>query len=133
MMPVGVTIATTAACGLFIAGLGFMAGRLSAPDEVEQMTELVAAQTSQLDAIAAAQAQTLEAASRPVVIDAEIRDKLSEVPPQCRGGIPVDSLACAWSTCVQYGQSSANRPECGPIRDAYLASMACPATERPAQ
>lgn len=133
MMPVGVTIATTAACGLFLAGLGFMAGRLSAPNEVEQMSELIETQTSQLDAIAAAQLQTLEAANRPVVIDAEIRDKLADVPPQCRTGQNPASLSCAWASCLRYSTTDGQRPECRAVEAAYLASMACPATEQPAQ
>ena len=126
MMPVGVTIATTAACGLFIAGLGFMAGRLSAPDEVEQVTGLLEAQSGQIESMGASVANLTEAANRPIVIDAEIRDKLADVPPQCRTGQNPASLSCAWASCLRYSTTNGQRPECRAVEAAYLASMACP-------
>jgi hypothetical protein len=126
VMPVGTTAAIVAISGVLLAAGGFVAGRATAPDDVEQVTGLVEAQSTQIDILGDRMAEIQAQASRPLVIDAEIRDTLAQVPPQCRGDAQVDGLACAWATCVQHGASSANRPECSPIRDAYLASMACP-------
>jgi hypothetical protein len=125
-MPAGVTAAVVAAAAVVLTGGGYLAGRASGRRDVEAVTDAVEAQTEQLATVGDALVEVQAAASRPVVIDAEIRDTLAQVPPQCRGDADVSGLACAWATCIQYGQSSANRPECGPIRDAYLASVACP-------
>jgi len=100
-------------------GAGFGAGRATAPGDAEELAEvrgLVEAQGAAIERVA-------EAASRPVVIDAEIRETLAETPPQCRSGQDPAGLACAWATCLQYGQSSAQRPECRAVEAAYLASM----------
>ena len=75
----------------------------------------------------------LEQATRPIVIDAEIRDDLAQVPIQCRkesGGDPMSPL-CAWATCLQYGQSTAQRPECEDVRDAMLEVFVPPACPEP--
>jgi len=100
-------------------GAGFGVGRATAPGDAEELAEvrgLVEAQGAAIERVA-------EAASRPVVIDAEIRETLAETPPQCRSGQDPAGLACAWATCLQYGQSSAQRPECRAVEAAYLASM----------
>jgi hypothetical protein len=100
-------------------GAGFGVGRATAPGDAEELAEvrgLVEAQGAAIERVA-------EAASRPVVIDAEIREALAETPPQCRSGQDPAGLACAWATCLQYGQSSAQRPECRAVEAAYLASM----------
>ena len=60
----------------------------------------------------------------PIVIDAEIRDKLAETPPACIKD-PL-GLSCQLQACWQYGQSSAQRPECSKIQDAYIETQACP-------
>jgi hypothetical protein len=124
---VGLVITLVALSALGVGGLGFVAGRATAPDSVEQVEGLVLAQSAQLEAQGRTLAELAEAASRPVVIDAEIRETLAETPPQCRQGQDPVGLACAWATCLQYGQSSANRPECRAIEAAYLSSMAQPA------
>jgi len=101
-------------------GAGFGVGRATAPGDAEEMAEvrgLVEAQGQTLERVA-------EAAGRPVVIDAEIRDKLAETPPACIAE-PL-GLACQVQACWQYGQSAAQRPECRAIEAAYLASKACP-------
>ena len=79
------------------------------------------------------QTEMLEQATRPIVIDAEIRDDLAQVPIQCRkesGGDPMSPL-CAWATCLQYGQSTAQRPECEDVRDAMLEVFVPPACPEP--
>lgn len=119
-MPVGTTVAIVSVSAVLLAGGGFLAGRATAPDGG---AEALAAQAQTLDTILDGQTEILTAAARPVVIDAEIRDKLAEVPPQCRGEQDAGGLACAWATCLQYGQSSAQRPECRAIEAAYLKSV----------
>ena len=105
------------------AGAGFGAGWGLRP--VPDSSDLLEAQAATLDALTDGQTELAEVMTRPVVIDAEIRDQLAQVPPQCRTGQDPSGLACAWATCLQYGQSSAQRPECRAIEAAYLASVAC--------
>jgi len=120
---VGLVITLVALSALGVGGLGFVAGRATAPGDAEELAEV----RGLVEAQGATLAELAEAASRPVVIDAEIREALAETPPQCRSGQDPAGLACAWATCLQYGQSSANRPECRAIEAAYLSSMAQPA------
>lgn len=80
----------------------------------DQSAEALEAQAKTLEALSEGQAKLAEQASKPVVLDAELRADLAKVPVQCRradGGDPM-SAACAWATCLQFGQSSAQRPEC---------------------
>lgn len=125
-MPVGTTVAIVSVSALLLAGGSFWAGRASAPDDVEHVATLVEAQSTQIDILGDQMEAVASAASRPVVIDAEIRDKLAEVPAACRKGDP-EGLACALQSCWQFGQSTANRPECREIEKRYLASLqGCP-------
>lgn len=90
---------------------GFGAGWGLHPDASVKALE---AQAGAIEAIQEGQAEILAEVNQPVVIDAELRATLAEVPVQCRkdmGGDPM-SAACAWATCLQFGQSSAQRPEC---------------------
>lgn len=104
------------------AGAGFGAGwGLRGSDTskvIEQQTLLIAE-------IQGNQTEMLEAVNKPVVIDAELRATLAEIPVQCLkdyGGDP-NSVQCQWSTCLQYGQSSAQRPECSDIRDLLVETL----------
>jgi hypothetical protein len=104
-----VTLVTVAV--LASLGLGFGAGWGLKPDASVKALE---AQTEAIHALQEGQTKMLESASKPIVIDAELRSTLAEVPVQCRkdaGGSP-GSVECQWATCLQYGQSSAQRPEC---------------------
>lgn len=90
---------------------GFGAGWGLKPDDT---TKALEAQAVAIADLQAGQVQLVEASARPVVIDAELRSELAQVPVQCRkdaGGDP-RSAECAWATCLQFGQSSAQRPEC---------------------
>ena len=103
-------------------GAGFGAGCGLKPDQTQKALE---AQAQTLEALSDGQREIVEAASAPVVIDAELRATLAEVPVQCivaDGGDPF-SPACAWATCLQYGQSSAQRPECREIEAAMLEAL----------
>jgi len=90
---------------------GFGAGWGLKPDASVKALE---AQTEAIEALQEGQSKMLENASKPIVIDAELKATLAEVPVQCRkdlGGDPT-SVQCQWATCLQFGQSSAQRPEC---------------------
>ena len=103
-------------------GAGFGAGWGLKPDASVKALE---AQAQSIDAILDGQTEILIEASKPIVIDAELRSELAEVPVQCRikaGGDP-SSVQCQWATCLQFGQSSANRPECSDIRDLLVDSL----------
>lgn len=129
-MPAGTTIAITAGAAVLLAGGGFLAGRGTAPD---QAVPLVEAQTEQLDVLADGMADLVGRTQAPITLDAETRAALAQTPPQCvevLGGDPL-STACAWATCLQYGQSSAQRPECRAVEAAYLAGV--PACSEPAE
>jgi len=95
-------------------GVGFGAGWGLKPDQTQKALE---AQAVAIEEIAEGQVAILDAAQKPVIIDSEIKAELAEVPVQCRktlGGDPT-SIECQWATCLQFGQSSANRPECSAI------------------
>jgi hypothetical protein len=119
LLSLGIIIGTAA---------GFGAGWGLKPDDTQEALE---AQAKTLTDLSAGQRQIAEAAARPVVIDAELRSTLAEVPVQCReevGGDPM-SAACQWATCLQYGQSSAQRPECREVEAlmvAMLKAESCP-------
>ena len=102
-------------------GAGFGAGWGLKPDGSAKALE---AQAQSIDSILDGQTEILTEASKPIVIDAEIRDKLAETPPACIKD-PL-GLSCQLQACWQYGQSSAQRPECSKIQDAYIETQACP-------
>jgi hypothetical protein len=90
---------------------GFGAGWGLKPDASVKALE---AQAGAIEALQEGQAEILAEVNQPIVIDAELRATLAEVPVQCRkdmGGDPT-SVQCQWATCLQFGQSSAQRPEC---------------------
>lgn len=92
-------------------GAGFGAGWGLKPDASVKALE---AQVGAIEALQEGQAEILAEINQPVVIDAELKATLAEIPVQCRkdaGGDP-RSVECQWATCLQFGQSSANRPEC---------------------
>ena len=85
---------------------GFGAGWGLKPDA---SVEALKAQTEAIEALQEGQAAILEQASRPVILDAELKATLAEVPVQCRsdlGGDP-SGVQCQWATCLQFGQSAA--------------------------
>ena len=109
-------------------GAGFGAGWGLKPDDT---TKALEAQAQSIDAILDGQTEILTEAQKPIIIDAELRSELAEVPVQCRikaGGDP-SSVQCQWATCLQYGQSSAQRPECSKVTELMLSVLqgaACP-------
>lgn len=103
-------------------GAGFGAGWGLKPDASVKALE---AQTEAIKALQEGQGKMLEQASKPVVIDAELRSTLANVPVQCRkdaGGDP-NSVQCLWATCLQFGQSSAQRPECRQVEQLMIDTL----------
>lgn len=96
----------------------------------DQTAHVVEAQTALIGQIQDAQLRTLDAVSKPMTIDAEIRASLSEVPPACIASLGGDPLgpACLLVECWRRGSSSAQRPECRQVETMALKRMACPAT-----
>lgn len=103
-------------------GAGFGAGWGLKPDAT---SEALKAHTEALATLTEQQKLMVEQASKPVVIDAETRAALARVPVQCIqtvGGDP-NSVQCLWATCIQYGQSSAQRPECRAIEELMITTL----------
>ena len=103
-------------------GAGFGAGWGLKPDASVKALE---AQTEAIEALQEGQAKMLDQVSKPVVIDAELRSTLANVPVQCRkdaGGDP-NSVQCLWATCLQFGQSSAQRPECRQVEQLMIDTL----------
>lgn len=101
---------------------GFGAGWGLKPDGAERA---LAEQARILTSVQEGQAEILAEASRPVVLDAELRASLAEVPAQCTRALGGDprSIECQWATCLQFGQSSANRPECRAVEAMMLDAL----------
>ncbi len=124
---IAIIVSTGAGVGAGV-GIGGAAQAKQARLSVEAHTAAIASLQQSNVELQEGQRKMLEQATRPIVIDAEIRDDLAQVPVQCRkaaGGDPMSPL-CAWATCLQYGQSSAQRPECEDVRDAMLKVFAPP-------
>lgn len=103
-------------------GVGFGAGWGLKPDDTSKALE---AQAETLRALSDGQAKLVEGAARPVVIDAELKATLAEIPVQCRkdmGGDP-NTATCMWATCLQFGQSSAQRPECRQVEQLMVDTL----------
>ncbi len=97
---------------LFGGGLatGLSLGRDRTADVVERQTELIGE-------LQDGQRALVEAAARPVVLDAELRASLASTPVQCvpeLGGDPM-SIQCAWANCGAFSQSDAGRLECSQL------------------
>jgi hypothetical protein len=92
------TVVIVSISAVLLAGGGFLAGRATARDG---SADVLTAQSETLDTLLDGQTEILTAASRPMVIDAEIRDKLADTPPACIAE-PL-GLACSLQACWQYG------------------------------
>ena len=103
-------------------GAGFGAGWGLKPDA---SVKALQAQTAAIEALQEGQTAILAEASKPIVLDAELKAALAEVPVQCRTdlGGDVSSVQCQWATCLQFGQSSAQRPECRQIEQLMVDTL----------
>ena len=93
--------------------------------------KIIEEQTQMIGAIQDGQRELLEAASKPVVLDAELKASLAQVPVQCieSAGGDAMSVQCAWASCAAYGQSSANRPECSKLTELLVRTLGFTAEE----
>lgn len=101
---------------------GFGAGWGLKPDAAAEALE---AQAESIKAIQDGQQKMLENANKPVVIDAQLRAQLASVPVQCvkeLGGDP-NTVQCLWATCLQFGQSAAQRPECRQVEQLMIDTL----------
>lgn len=88
----------------------------------DQTAKVVERQTELIGEIQTGQRALIEAAGKPVVIDAEVRASLAKVPPACiekLGGDP-RSAECLLMACWQYGQSAAQRPDCNKVESLVM-------------
>ena len=119
-MPAG-TLTALAVISALVVGFGAGWGLRPVPDA----SQAIEAQTVAIKAMQDGQTELAATLSRPVVIDAEIRSQLSDIPIQCRkdaGGEPL-GVACLWASCLQFGQSNSQRPECSAVRDLLIDTM----------
>jgi len=112
------------------AGIGTGIG-ISGAGHSKAAARAIEAQADNITALQEGQAEILENATKPIVLDAELKSQLAEVPVQSRteaGGDPT-SVECQWATCLQYGQSSAQRPECREVEKLMIGRLSaggCP-------
>ena len=100
--------------GLVLFGGGMVTGLSLQRDQTARVVER---QTELIGELQDGQRALVEAAARPVVLDAELRASLASTPVQCvaeLGGDPM-SIQCAWATCGAFGQSDAGRLECSQL------------------
>ena len=87
--------------------------------------KIIEEQTQMIGAIQDGQRALLEVAAQPVVLDAELKAGLAQVPVQGIGTAGGDAMSvqCAWATCAAFGQSSANRPECSKLTELLVRTL----------
>ena len=108
--------------GVLVFLAGGVAGFAVSRDRVD---DVIAEQTLLIAELQDGQRAMVEAAGKPVVIDAEVRAALSSVPPACvksLGGDPM-TAQCLLQTCWAFGQSSAQRPDCDAAEAAAVAAL----------
>ena len=92
----------------------FLSGGIAGYITADRQADTAEAHTEQLRDLQAGQTALATELSKPVVLDAELRSELGKTPPACivsLGGDPL-SAHCLLQMCWQYGQSSAQRPDC---------------------
>ena len=115
------TLTAIAVISALLVGIGAGWGLKPVPDTADALAE----QARAIEAIQTGQTKLASSLTRPIVIDAEIRSQLAEVPVQCLKGAGGDPLGvqCQWSTCIQHGSSSAQRPDCRAISELLVEQM----------
>lgn len=97
----------------------------------DQTAKVVEQQTALIGELQDGQRRLVEAASKPIVLDAELRASLASTPVQCvaeLGGDPM-SIQCAWATCGAFSQSDAGRLECSQLTRKLVEAFDKPADE----
>jgi|DEB0MinimDraft_12_1074336.scaffolds.fasta_scaffold171982_1 hypothetical protein len=108
--------------GVLLFGGGIATGVALNRDKTHKILE---EQTQLIGTIQDGQRTLVEAAGKPVVIDAEVRATLAEVPPACIASLGGDPLSpqCMLQACWQYGQSAAQRPDCDAVEALVIAAQ----------
>ena len=100
--------------GLVLFGGGMVTGLSLQRDQTARVVER---QTELIGELQDGQRALVEAAGKPIVLDAELRASLASTPVQCvaeLGGDPM-SIQCAWASCGAFSQSDAGRLECSQL------------------
>ncbi len=82
-------------------------------------------QTQLIGTIQDGQRALVEAAGKPVIIDAEVRASLARVPPACvetLGGDPLSPI-CSLQYCWSMGVQSGQRPDCDAVEALVVAAQ----------
>ena len=92
----------------------FVAGGITGYTVADKQSDVAEQHTHQLRQLQQGQADLAAEVSKPIVLDAELRSELGKTPPACVASLGGDPLSpqCLLQTCWQYGQSSAQRPDC---------------------
>ena len=92
----------------------FLAGGITGYTVADRQSDVAEQHTQQLRQLLLGQTSIAAEVSKPVVLDAELRSELGKTPPACVTALGGDPLSpqCLLQTCWQYGQSSAQRPDC---------------------
>ena len=108
--------------GVLLFGGGIATGVALNRDKTHKILE---EQTQLIGTIQDGQRTLVEGAGKPVVIDAEVRATLAEVPPACIASLGGDPLSpqCMLQACWQYGQSAAQRPDCDAVEALVIAAQ----------
>ena len=109
----------------------FLGGGVTGWSLAAKQSEALEVQGEQFAALQAGQASIVDAAARPVVLDAELLATLAGTPPagvKVLGGDPL-TPHCMLQTCWQYGQSAAQRPDCDGAERLVVDTMASTTTE----
>jgi hypothetical protein len=82
-------------------------------------------QTQLIGTIQDGQRALVEAASQPVIIDAEVRASLARVPPACVEALGGDALSpiCSLQYCWSMGVQSGQRPDCDAVEALVIAAQ----------
>jgi hypothetical protein len=110
---------------LIAGGLSLLVGGGATGWALARSQQRGAVTAEALAELQAGQAALVEQASRPIVLDAELRASLAKTPPACLpdlGGDPM-SAQCLLQTCWQYGQSDAQRPDCDAAEALVVAEL----------
>ena len=97
----------------------------------DQTAKVVERQTELIGELQDGQRRLVEAASKPIVLDAELRASLASTPVQCvaeLGGDPM-SIQCAWASCGAFSQSDAGRLECSQLTRKLVEAFDKPTNE----
>ena len=108
--------------GVLLFGGGLATGVALNRDKTHKILE---EQTQLIGTIQDGQRELVEAAGKPVVIDAEVRASLARVPPACVEALGGDALSpiCSLQYCWSMGVQSGQRPDCDAVEALVVQSQ----------